>query len=111
MTRTTKSRNAGMACPHCAERMVVRTSQQVTLTVREAEYSCGGCGFRCVSQLSIIRVLRQPDVLNPEVPRLPFSNPNLQWSRAKPANDDAPLPANDDEVPPRVAVAAPLRPG
>ena len=85
-----------MACPHCAARLIVRGSEKITLTVRELRMDCPECGARMIGQLSLIRVLRNSDCHNQEV-RLPFSNPALQWDRRnRPANDDAPIPANDD---------------
>ena len=115
---TSRPRNPTMACPHCAHRLIVRGSEQITLTVRELRMECDECGASLVGQLSLIRVRRNSSRHNPEV-MLPFSNPALQWDRRKPANDDAPIPANDDGVvtadrPERAGqgrTAAPLRPG
>ena len=109
--RNTLSRAPSMPCPHCGEKLIVRTSHQVAPTVRDMQVDCGGCGFSCVAQLSLTLVRRAPDVANPEI-RLPFSANSLRSGRPRPANDDAPLPANDDGIEvPAVAGCLPARPG
>lgn len=63
-----------MKCPHCRGRMVVRKSEQMTLTYRELQYVCQEpqCGFTCVAALEIVRTLSVSSIPNPEV-RIPLS--------------------------------------
>lgn len=81
-----------ISCPHCASRSIVRSSEAVTDTVRELRMVCDNpdCGCQFVSQLSVIRIVRQSATPNPAV-RIPFG----RWP-AQPANDDHPTPANDE---------------
>ena len=90
----------------------MRGSEQITPTVRELRMDCGECGARMVGQLSLVRTVRESDCANAEV-RLPFSNPALSRDhRHRPANDDAPIPANDDGPDiPAAAIGAALTPG
>ena len=39
-------RGIALQCPHCARRVVIRTSRQVSETFREAWAICDGCGFK-----------------------------------------------------------------
>ena len=97
-----RSRLPGIKCPHCKNKTIVRDSQEVTPSVRELRIVCtdDDCGFSAVAQLSFVRQIRAAAAPNPDV-RLPFG----AWG-PKPANENHPHPANDDEahVP---AVAAP----
>lgn len=96
-----------MPCPHCGERLIVRGSEQIAPTVRNLRMNCDECGFRGMAQLALTHVSRQSDAPVEGV-RLPFSNPNLLWPRRRAANDDAPVPANDDAEPvPAVAESLP----
>lgn len=95
MKKKTLTRLPSLTCPHCGTRSIVRDSVQVTDMVRELRLSCDNeeCGHTCVAQLSLIRTIRPAAKPKPGV-TLPFGT----W-RARPANDDARMPANDDEVP------------
>lgn len=96
-----KPRLPGIHCPHCGDRSIVRSSEQVTPIVRELRLTCDNieCGHYFVAQLSVIRTVRPSARPNPDV-HLPCGD----WT---PANDTAPLPANDDK-PPAAGDAAPM---
>ncbi|MHA6717918.1 ogr/Delta-like zinc finger family protein [Sphingomonas sp. RS6] len=88
------SRSRIFACPNCQGSVTCRTSEQVTLTVREARLRCQNdeCGCMFVAQIVAVRIVLPGLKPNPEL-RLPVGN----WR--EPANDDAPPPpANDDRV-------------
>ncbi len=89
-------RMPAIECPHCQSRAIVRGSTEITPMVRELRMACENddCRHTFVSQLSVIRTIRPSDCPNPAV-RLPFGNRNL-GPKPRPANDDAPVPANDD---------------
>ena len=95
---TTKSRLPRITCPHCGQRTIVRSSEQITLTYREVRLSCDNedCGHTMLASISIIRTIRPSARPNPNV-TLPIGNQNLRVPRARPANDDTRVPANDEE--------------
>lgn len=66
----------GMNCPHCRTRAKVRTSMEVTATMREVYFGCTNlaCGHTWVATLEAVRTLsrsaiERPDVLLPISPR------------------------------------------
>ncbi len=77
----------------------MRDSQEVTATIRELRAVCTNdeCGHTFLLQLSVVRTIRPSAIPNPEV-QLPFANPRLCRPRIRHANDDTPLPANDDGI-------------
>jgi hypothetical protein len=82
----------------------------MTPTVRTTRMVCEQCDFSCVAQLSIILTVRSSERPNPEV-CLPFSSQTRSVPRLRPANDDAPIPANDDAIErPPAAVGDPMTP-
>lgn len=91
MSKNERGRLPAIHCPHCGGRSIVRTSVAVTELVRELRLNCTNddCGHSFVSQLSVVRTIRQSARPNPAI-RLPFGTP-----RTPPANDDVPEPAND----------------
>lgn len=91
-----RPRLPAITCPHCQAKSIVRDSVQVTPTVRELRLTCDNdeCGHTFVCQLSVIRTIRPSAKPNPAI-RLPFGNQNL-GPKARSANDDSPVPANDD---------------
>ncbi|SDA21729.1 ogr/Delta-like zinc finger family protein [Sphingomonas sp. NFR15] len=95
---TTKSRLPRITCPHCGTRTIVRSSEQVTPTYREVRLSCENeeCGHTMLAGISIIRTIRPSARPNPDV-MLPIGNQNLRVARARPANDDTRVPANDEQ--------------
>lgn len=107
MKKTQRPRIPSISCPHCGARSIVRHSEQVTPIYRELRLNCDNdrCGHTFLIGLSIIRTIRPSARPNPAV-QLPFANPNLCAPRSRPANDDAPTPANDDDQP-RAPAAGP----
>jgi Ogr/Delta-like zinc finger len=93
------NRRRFFACPECGAGVTCRTSEQITPTVREARLLCNNhdCGCAFVVQIVAVRIVLPGLKPNPDL-QLPIG----KWR--EPANDDAPRrPANDDEVPPKVA--------
>ena len=69
-----KARIPGIACPHCGEQAVARSSEAVTELCRTLRYRCKNddCGHDFVAQLAIIHTVRPSLRPNPLV-RLPLS--------------------------------------
>lgn len=90
-----KQRPPLVQCPHCGTRAIIRSSGQISPLVREADYQCDNvvCGHTFVAQIAIVRTIVQSATPRAGI-HLPLGNPNLGPKR-KPANDDAPAPAND----------------
>lgn len=95
-----KQRPPLVSCPHCGTRAIIRSSGQISLLVREADYQCDNvaCGHTFVAQIAIVRTI-VPSACPRAGVFLPRGNPNLGPKRPKPANDDTRSPANDDVVP------------
>ncbi|MCD2325322.1 ogr/Delta-like zinc finger family protein [Sphingomonas sp. IC-56] len=104
MSKITRHRLPTVHCPHCRARSMVRTSEELTNTVREIRYTCSNeeCNFSFVAQLSIVRTIRPSPKPNPDV-HLPISNSERCGPKPRHANDDVPTPANDVEVTPPAA--------
>ncbi len=87
-------------CPHCGARSTVRDSVQVTDLVRELRLVCQNedCDHTFVGQLSIIKTIRPATQPRADV-RLPFGTWRARPVNAepKPANENHPEPANDDQ--------------
>lgn len=83
-----------VVCPHCQHPAEIRTSEQQTRLVRELLLLCSNdaCGFRFVGQIVAVRTI-QPSLDPHPAIALPLV------VRSKPANDDAPIPANDERAP------------
>ncbi|HEX8583032.1 MAG TPA: ogr/Delta-like zinc finger family protein [Allosphingosinicella sp.] len=104
-----KPRIPAIACPHCQERAICRTSSQITPLARELLYRCDNdeCGHAFISQLEIIRTVTPSARPNPAV-HLPLT---ARHSAPRPANDNGegapfivphgpevpPIAANDDD--------------
>lgn len=58
-----------IACPHCEQKAIVRTSRKVTRVVREIYFACTEprCGHTFVAQLAILRTLSPSACPNPLV--------------------------------------------
>lgn len=63
-----------VACPHCQERAIVRTSVQVSKTTRELRCVCTNdeCGCVFVATITPIRIL-SPSAIPDESVFIPFS--------------------------------------
>lgn len=63
-----------MKCPHCCSRANIRTSREVSSTMREITYQClnDECGHVWVSAVTAMRTLTLPSSPNPKV-RIPLS--------------------------------------
>jgi transcriptional regulator NrdR family protein len=89
-----------ITCPHCKSRASIRTSSAVSDLFRQIRFRCENdeCGHVFAADLVVVRTIVPSAIPNPAI-KLPFANPNLCRARTglKPANDDAPVPANDDE--------------
>ncbi|HEX7856014.1 MAG TPA: ogr/Delta-like zinc finger family protein [Sphingobium sp.] len=87
-----------IACPHCGRTPRVRGSEQITPLIREVRYLCDNdeCGHSFVATIEIVRTVR-PSLR----PNAGISLPVLP--HLKPANDDGPPAANDDDAPPQPA--------
>ncbi|WP_037487954.1 ogr/Delta-like zinc finger family protein [Sphingomonas phyllosphaerae] len=81
-------------CPHCQSAAAIRTSEQQTRLVRELLLLCSNdaCGFRFVGQIVAVRTIQPSYAPHPAI-SLPLV------VRSRPANDDAPIPANDERAP------------
>lgn len=99
----TRTRLPSIDCPHCRSRALVRTSEPITLLVRDVRLRCTNddCGHTFVAQLMIVRTI-VPSLRPDPTVRLPIANPNLV-ARPRPANDVEPLPQNDNEPVPDAA--------
>ena len=99
MTKPKEYRSPAMRCPHCNSRALVRSSKEDGPMIRDIRFVCDNdeCGHTFLAQLAIVRTIRPSACPNPEV-RLPFANPNIGRQGKRPANDDGPLPANDDDI-------------
>lgn len=95
MTNVKKPRLPGIHCPHCGERSIVRSSEQITPIVRELRLTCDNheCGHSFVAQLSVIRTVRPSAKPNPAI-HLPVG----EW-KLPAANENVPAPANDQHPP------------
>lgn len=92
-----KQRSPLVPCPHCGTRSIIRSSEQISPLVREADYRCDNiaCGHTFVVELAIVRTI-VPSACPRAGIHLPRGNPNLGPRRAPvPANDDTRSPAND----------------
>lgn len=63
-----------MRCPHCSAKAHIRTSREVSSTMREITYQClnDECGHVWVSAVTAMRTLTLPSSPNPKV-RIPLS--------------------------------------
>ncbi|MFV0595469.1 ogr/Delta-like zinc finger family protein [Shewanella sp.] len=80
-TRKSSARGAGITCPHCDSRALLRRTRAITLLTREKTYRCDNdeCGHIFVSIEEIQRTVVPPRVSREGV--------NLQISRiSKPQN-------------------------
>lgn len=104
LSKGTNARLPGIRCPHCGHKTITRTSEQVTPMVRELRLVCANdeCNASFVAQLSFIRELRRSAMPRPGV-ALPVGPAAI----ATPANENAPLPANDDVPPAAIEHDAP----
>lgn len=68
------SRVVTMHCPHCRSRARVRTSKEVSLTMREVTYVCtnNACGHVWVATLEVARTLSPSSTPNLSI-RIPLS--------------------------------------
>lgn len=91
------SRVLTMHCPHCRARTRVRTSKEVSLTMREITFTCTNhiCGHVWVSTLEAARTLSPSSVPNLLV-RIPLSahinKSDLMKQLTDPQNDLFALP-------------------
>jgi len=88
--KPTHTRLPTMECPDCRARMITRSSEPVTASVRELRLVCSDpdCGAYFYGQLALVRTVRRGPTPNPDV-RLPFA------SLPRPANENMRTPAND----------------
>lgn len=58
-----------LSCPHCDQRMHIRTSRRISLLLKEAEWQCVNieCGHTCVSYTEIVRTRNPSQRPNPKV--------------------------------------------
>lgn len=66
-------------CPHCAQRLKIRTSRPVTRQTSQLYYQCENveCAFTCVALLSIIHTLAPSQTPDPSV-LIPMGRAKLQ---------------------------------
>lgn len=93
----TKRRRASLpsiTCPHCQSVAAIRTSESVSELLRQLRFRCENdeCGHVFAADLVVTRTIVQSACPNPRI-QLPFGR------TARPANDDARVPANDDRAP------------
>ncbi|MFK3888509.1 ogr/Delta-like zinc finger family protein [Sphingomonas sp. NPDC079357] len=94
MKRNYTRRAPLVVCPHCQHPAAIRTSEQQTRLVRELLLLCtnDACGFRFVGQIVAVRTIQPSLTPHPAVNLPPVV-------RSKAANDDTPVPANDERPP------------
>lgn len=68
------AKRVGMNCPHCTCRAQIRTSTQVTSTMREVYFLCTNlvCGHSWVATIEAVRTIAPSGIPNPHV-NLPVS--------------------------------------
>lgn len=88
MSKRPYNRQFSIICPDCSGKLLIRTSEQVTPTVRELLLWCDNdaCGARFVGQLNLLNRVAQAAPA-PTAIRLP----ERAW---RPSNDNR-VPAND----------------
>ena len=96
------NRQFAIICPDCAGKLLIRTSEQVTPTVRELLLWCDtdSCGARFVGQLSLLTRVAHA---------LPASGAVILPERAWRPHNDNRVPANDgpaDDTPRPEAAAS-----
>lgn len=71
------SRVIGMNCPHCKKRAQVRTSLEITPTMREVYFLCNNlaCGHSWVGTLEAVRTISPSGLPNPLI-NLPIMERN-----------------------------------
>jgi len=101
-------RDPAMRCPHCEGAASIRNSTALTPLVRRIRYRCENdeCGHIFIAHLEAIRTVVPSARPNPDVALPVFGRAGL--TTPTPANDHAPVPANDDGD--DAAIAAPLDP-
>ena len=69
-----RAAGAFMRCPHCHSKAVVRTSRELTPTLRQANYQCENltCGCAFVAHLEVVRELVPSIAPNPAL-NIPLS--------------------------------------
>lgn len=101
-------RGYGPSCPHCQSLARMRSSRQVSRTVRENYCACTNldCGCTFVSQTVVIRILSESNMPHPSVhlPIAPKRAPVTRRKAAPPANDNL-VAANDVADPGELAEA------
>jgi predicted RNA-binding Zn-ribbon protein involved in translation (DUF1610 family) len=108
ISKVARPRLPSIACPHCATRVIVRSSEQVTETYRELRVRCDNddCGWAGCADLTITRTTAQSARPNANI-HIPTLRPR---AAPRPANDDMPVAAND-AAPSGTASCATARPG
>lgn len=109
MTKVSRqTRSPAMLCPHCSNRTSIRSSWMLSTLLRQVRYRCENdeCGCIFLAHVEVVRIIvpsatPHPDVNLPD--RYVVTN-----ATPLPANDVAPIPANDDGD--DAAIAAPLDP-
>lgn len=63
------AKRVGMNCPHCGRRAQIRTSTEVTVTMRELYFLCSAvpCGHSWVATLEAVRTISPSGLPNPAV--------------------------------------------
>ena len=63
------AKRIGMNCPHCNSRAQIRTSHQLTPTMREVYFLCANliCGHSWVAHIEAVRTIAPSGVPNPRV--------------------------------------------
>ena len=58
-----------MPCPHCKHKTIIRTSRELTSTLREVTYMCSNalCGHTYIALLEIIRTLSPSAMPDPSI--------------------------------------------
>ncbi|MCI3205849.1 MULTISPECIES: ogr/Delta-like zinc finger family protein [Pandoraea] len=70
-----------LTCPHCAQRLKIRTSRKVTRQTSQLYYQCENveCAFTCMALLSIVHTLAPSQSPDPTV-FIPAGKAKLQQS-------------------------------
>lgn len=74
------SKILGMPCPHCQSRSQVRTSNQLTATMREVYFLCTSltCGHSWVAHLEAVRTIAPSGLPNPFINLPMMSRPEIE---------------------------------
>lgn len=108
MTTIPIEKGPNVSCPHCKGKATIRGSREIAPLMRDIYYRCRddlSCGHVFVAQLVISHTITPSARPNPSIVLPSYVVPQ---AKPKPANENAPIPANDQDGDPaaeEIAVA------